>query len=143
MCDHNQRLMRWSLIVQGYNLEVRHKKGSENAAAVVVSAGGIFILFSFRSRCGLLLWVGVLRPSRCLYVCSVLLCACLSFSFPSFSLPVSDWLPPPSPRHRCTSAHPSLSRIGCRHHSPAANALHSTNHLSVRPHLNPVLCTVQ
>lgn len=37
MCNHNQRLMRWSLIVQGYNLEIRHKKGSENIFADALS----------------------------------------------------------------------------------------------------------
>ena len=37
MCNHNQHLMRWSLIVQGYNLEIRHKKGSENAFADALS----------------------------------------------------------------------------------------------------------
>ena len=85
----------------------------------------------------------LLRPSPYLYVC--LYCCVLVFPSvsPRFWLPVGDWLPPPSPRHQCTSAHPPLSRIGCRHHTPTANALYPTNHLSVRPHLNPVLCTVQ
>lgn len=30
MCNSNQCLMRWSLIVQEYNLEIRQKKGLEN-----------------------------------------------------------------------------------------------------------------
>ncbi|KAI2664116.1 Transposon Ty3-I Gag-Pol polyprotein [Labeo rohita] len=30
MYNHNQRLMHWALIAQNYNLEIRHKKGSEN-----------------------------------------------------------------------------------------------------------------
>jgi hypothetical protein len=30
MYNQNQRLMRWSLMVQGYNLVIKHKKGSEN-----------------------------------------------------------------------------------------------------------------
>lgn len=29
MYNHNQRLMRWALMLQGYNLIIRHKKGSE------------------------------------------------------------------------------------------------------------------
>ena len=37
MCNHNQRLMRWALIVQSYNLEIRHKKGSENVLADALS----------------------------------------------------------------------------------------------------------
>lgn len=35
--NHNQRLMRWALIVQPYNLEIRHKKGSENVVADALS----------------------------------------------------------------------------------------------------------
>lgn len=34
---HNQRLMWWPLIVQDYNIEVGHKKGSENVLAVAKS----------------------------------------------------------------------------------------------------------
>ncbi len=37
MYNHNQRLMRWALIVQNYNLEIRHKKGSENVFADALS----------------------------------------------------------------------------------------------------------
>lgn len=35
MYNHNQRLLRWALMVQPYNLEICHKRGSEN---VVVDA---------------------------------------------------------------------------------------------------------
>ncbi|KAI2644029.1 Retrovirus-related Pol polyprotein from transposon 17.6 [Labeo rohita] len=27
MCNSNQRLMRWALVIQGFNLKIRHKKG--------------------------------------------------------------------------------------------------------------------
>ena len=27
MYNHNQRLMRWAILVQGYNIEIRHKRG--------------------------------------------------------------------------------------------------------------------
>ncbi|KAL1280368.1 hypothetical protein QQF64_014968 [Cirrhinus molitorella] len=37
MYNQNQRLMRWSLIVQGYNLVIKHKKGSENIMADALS----------------------------------------------------------------------------------------------------------
>lgn len=37
MYNQNQRLMRWSLIVQNYNLEIRHKKGTENVVADALS----------------------------------------------------------------------------------------------------------
>lgn len=37
MYNHNQRLMRWALIVQDYNLEIHHKKGSENVLADALS----------------------------------------------------------------------------------------------------------
>ncbi len=37
MYNHNQRLMRWALIVQPYNLEIRHKRGSENVVADALS----------------------------------------------------------------------------------------------------------
>lgn len=33
MYNHNQRPMRWSLIIQNYVLDIRHKKGSENFVA--------------------------------------------------------------------------------------------------------------
>lgn len=33
MCNTNQRLMRWALICQGYNLQIIHKKGTENVIA--------------------------------------------------------------------------------------------------------------
>lgn len=37
MYNNNQRLMRWALIVQEYNLEIVHKKGSENIMADALS----------------------------------------------------------------------------------------------------------
>lgn len=37
MYNHNQRLMRWALMVQDFNLEIRHKKGSENVFADALS----------------------------------------------------------------------------------------------------------
>nr|XP_033942276.1 uncharacterized protein LOC117449038 isoform X2 [Pseudochaenichthys georgianus] len=37
MNNHNQRLMRWSLIVQNYNLDISHKKGSDNVLADALS----------------------------------------------------------------------------------------------------------
>ncbi len=37
MYNQNQRLMRWSLIVQNYNLEIKHKKGTENVVADALS----------------------------------------------------------------------------------------------------------
>ena len=37
MYNHNQRLMRWVLIVQNYNLEIRHKKGCEIVLADALS----------------------------------------------------------------------------------------------------------
>lgn len=39
MYNQNQRLMRWSLLVQNYNLEIKHKKGSENVMAYALSRG--------------------------------------------------------------------------------------------------------
>lgn len=37
MYNQNQRLMRWALIVQNYNLEIRHKKGTDNIVADALS----------------------------------------------------------------------------------------------------------
>lgn len=37
MYNHNQRLMRWALLVQEYNLDIRHKKGVDNILADVLS----------------------------------------------------------------------------------------------------------
>lgn len=37
MYNHNQRLMRWALLVQGYNLVIKHKRGSENVVADALS----------------------------------------------------------------------------------------------------------
>ncbi|XP_062420777.1 uncharacterized protein LOC134132778 isoform X2 [Pungitius pungitius] len=37
MYNHNQRLMRWALIVQDYHLEICHKKGSDNIVADALS----------------------------------------------------------------------------------------------------------
>lgn len=37
MYNQNQRLMRWALIVQNYNIEIRHKRGSENVVADALS----------------------------------------------------------------------------------------------------------
>ncbi len=37
MYNQNQRLMRWSLVVQGYHLMIEHKKGSENVMADALS----------------------------------------------------------------------------------------------------------
>lgn len=37
MYNQNQRLMRWALVVQNYNLEIRHKKGTDNVLADALS----------------------------------------------------------------------------------------------------------
>lgn len=37
MYNQNQRLMRWALIIQDYNLKICHKKGSENVLADALS----------------------------------------------------------------------------------------------------------
>ncbi len=41
MYNHNQHwaLERWALVVQSYNIEIRHKKGSENVLADALSRG--------------------------------------------------------------------------------------------------------
>ena len=37
MYNHNQRLMRWALLVQEYSLDIRHKKGVDNVIADTLS----------------------------------------------------------------------------------------------------------
>lgn len=37
MSNSNQRLMRWSLVLQEYNLEIKHRKGSDNVVADALS----------------------------------------------------------------------------------------------------------
>lgn len=37
MFNHNQRLMRWALVLQSYNIVIRHKKGSDNVLADALS----------------------------------------------------------------------------------------------------------
>ncbi len=37
MCNSNQRLMRWSLIIQEYNLDIQHRKAVENVVADALS----------------------------------------------------------------------------------------------------------
>ena len=37
--NSNQRLMRWALLVQGYNIVIRHKKGVDNVVADALSRG--------------------------------------------------------------------------------------------------------
>ncbi|XP_058490332.1 putative nuclease HARBI1 [Solea solea] len=37
MYNHNQRLMRWALLAQGYNLEIKQKKGTDNVVADALS----------------------------------------------------------------------------------------------------------
>lgn len=37
MRNNNQRLMRWSIILQGYNLEIRHIRGRDNVVADALS----------------------------------------------------------------------------------------------------------
>ncbi|XP_059203059.1 uncharacterized protein LOC131982579 isoform X2 [Centropristis striata] len=36
-CRYLERLMRWALLVQDYHLDIRHKKGTENVLADVLS----------------------------------------------------------------------------------------------------------
>lgn len=38
MYNHNQRLMRWALVLQEHNLEIRHKKGAANLFADALSS---------------------------------------------------------------------------------------------------------
>src|SRR4029434_5106359 len=37
MHNHNQRLMRWSLVITNYNLVIHHKKGTDNVFADALS----------------------------------------------------------------------------------------------------------
>lgn len=37
MYNHNQRLMRWALFIQDYNLDIKHKKGKDNVLADALS----------------------------------------------------------------------------------------------------------
>nr|XP_046272302.1 uncharacterized protein LOC124073826 [Scatophagus argus] len=37
MYNHNQRLMRWALMAQNFNIEIRHKKGCDNVVADALS----------------------------------------------------------------------------------------------------------
>lgn len=37
MYNQKQRLMRWAIVVQNYNIEIRHKKGVENLVANALS----------------------------------------------------------------------------------------------------------
>ena len=37
MKDKNQKILRWSLIIQRYNLEIRHIKGKDNIIADALS----------------------------------------------------------------------------------------------------------
>ena len=39
MRNSNQRLMRWALLVQGYNIAIRHRKGVDNVVADALSRG--------------------------------------------------------------------------------------------------------
>ena len=80
MQNHNQRLMRWSLIVQGCKLDICHKKGCEN-----VLADACHVLFSSVE------WNGS-KPYVWTYVCvcvcvCVCLCLCLCLCVP-VSLPL-------------------------------------------------------
>lgn len=37
MANSNQRLMRWSLLVQSFNIDIHHKKGTENVITDALS----------------------------------------------------------------------------------------------------------
>jgi hypothetical protein len=37
MHNNNQRLMRWALMAQNFNIEIRHKKGCDNVVADALS----------------------------------------------------------------------------------------------------------
>ncbi len=37
MYNQNQRLTRWSLLLQSYNIDIRHKKGADNVFADALS----------------------------------------------------------------------------------------------------------
>ncbi len=37
MYNQNQRLMRWALVLQNYNVEIKHKKGVDNVLADALS----------------------------------------------------------------------------------------------------------
>jgi hypothetical protein len=39
MYNSNQRLMRWALLAQGYNLHIKHKRGADNIVADALSRG--------------------------------------------------------------------------------------------------------
>ncbi|KAK7160743.1 hypothetical protein R3I93_008420 [Phoxinus phoxinus] len=39
MYNSNQRLMRWALLAQGYNLHIKHKRGADNILADALSRG--------------------------------------------------------------------------------------------------------
>lgn len=39
MYNGNQRLMRWALLAQSYNLVIQHKRGADNVVADTLSRG--------------------------------------------------------------------------------------------------------
>ena len=39
MYNNNQRLMRWALLAQNYNINIRHKRGADNVVADGLSRG--------------------------------------------------------------------------------------------------------